>query len=83
MKKDKSKIKEAVLEGILEIILTAVCFGIGALIFSLLGIKIDSPNIDFETIVLLGIIAPVLLFAIINGVVQWVKKITHRKKQDE
>ena len=77
MKKDKKKLKEAFFEGLLEIVLTLIFFGIGALVVSAFGVELDSPNIDFDLIVLLGIIVPVLVCAL----VQWLKKIIKGKQK--
>ena len=79
MKKDKKELKEALLEGLLEIVLTLIFFGIGALIFSAFGVKLDSPSIDFDLIVLLGIVVPVVVFGLIFVLVQWLKKIIKGK----
>ena len=79
MKKDKKKLKEVLLEGLLEIVLTLIFFGIGALIFSAFGVKLDSPSIDFDLIVLLGIVVPVVVFGLIFVLVQWLKKIIKGK----
>ena len=80
MKKDKKKLKEAFFEVLLEIVLTLIFFGTGALIVSALGIELDSPNIDFDLIVLLGIIVPVVVFGLVYSFVQWLKK-TIKSKQ--
>ena len=74
MKKDKKKPKEALLEGLLEIVLTLIFFGIGALIVSVFGVELDSPNFDFDLIVLLGIIVSVVVFGLVYALVQWLKK---------
>ena len=81
MKKDKKKLKDAFFEGLLEIILTLIFFGIGALIISAFGIELDAPNIDFDLIVLLGIIvlAVALIFAF--ALVKWLKKIIKGKQK--
>ena len=80
MKKDKKKFKEAFFEGLLEIVLTLIFFGIGALVVSALGVELDSPNIDFDLIVLLGIIVLVVVFGLVYALVQWLKK-TIKSKQ--
>ena len=80
MKRDKSKFKEAFFEGLLEIVLTLIFFGIGALVVSTFGVELDSPNIDFDLIVLLGIIVPVVVFGLVHALVQWLKK-TIKSKQ--
>ncbi len=81
MKKDKKKLKEAFLDGLLEIVLTLVFFGIGALIIGAFGIKLDSPSMDFDLIVLLGIVVPVVGFGIVYALVKWFKKIIKRKEK--
>ncbi len=81
MKKDKKKLKEAFFEGLLEILLTLIFFGIGALIFSAFGVELDSPNIDFDLIVLLGIVVPVVAFGIVCSLVHWLKKIIKGKQK--
>ena len=79
--KDKKKLKKAFFEGLLEIVLTLIFFGIGALIVSALGIKLDSPNIDFDLIILLGILVPVVVFGLVCTFVQWLKKIIKGKQK--
>ena len=81
MKKDKKKLKEVFFEGLLEIVLTLIFFGIGALIVSALGVKLDSPNIDFDLIILLGIVVPFAVFGIVCLLVQWLKKIIKGKQK--
>lgn len=81
MEKDKKKLKEAFFEGLLEIVLTLIFFGIGALIVSAFGVELDSPNIDFDLIVLLGIIVPIVIFGLICTLVQWLKRITKGKQK--
>ena len=81
MKKDKKKLKEAFFEGLLELVLTVIFFGIGALIFSAFGVELDSPNIDFDLIVLLGIVVLLVSFGIVYSLVQWMKKIIKGKQE--
>ena len=44
MKKGKKKNGAVLLEGFAEIVLTLICFGIGAFIVSLFGVSLDSPR---------------------------------------
>ena len=81
MKKDKKKLKEAFFEGLLELVLTVIFFGIGALIFSAFGVELDLPNIDFDLIVLLGIVVLLVSFGIVYSLVQWMKKIIKGKQE--
>ena len=74
------KTKEALCEGLLEIILTLIFFGIGALIISAFGIELDAPNIDFDLIVLLGIIVPAVALIFVFALVKWLKKIIKGKR---
>ena len=74
------KTKEALCEGLLEIILTLIFFGIGALIISAFGIELDAPNIDFDLIVLLGIIVPAVALIFAFALVKWLKKIIKGKR---
>ena len=74
------KTKEALCEGLLEIILTLIFFGIGALIISAFGIELDAPNLDFDLIVLLGIIALAVVFVLVFTLVKWLKKIIKGKR---
>ncbi len=81
MKKEKKKFTEAFFEVLLEIILTLIFFGIGAFIISLFGVNPDSPNIDGDLIVLLGIVVPVVIFGAVYALVQWFKKIIKNKRK--
>lgn len=75
--------KERFLDVILEIILYIVIFSIGALILWLFGVSLDSQYVDFETIVLIGIVVPILIFAISSALLKKIKKIFRNKKQSK
>lgn len=81
MKKDKKKIGAVLLEGLTEIVLTLICFGIGAFIVSLFGVSMDLAIIDYELIVLIGIVVPVVIFGTVHTLVQWFKKIIGSKRK--
>ncbi|MBR6680113.1 MAG: hypothetical protein IKL59_02510 [Clostridia bacterium] len=80
MKKDKKKIGEALLEALGELVLMLIFFGIGILIMGLFGVELDSSGLDDELIILIGIIACAVIFAIIWIAVQWIKKIIRIKR---
>lgn len=82
-KKTAGKVGEALLEGLVEIVLTFVCFGVGALIFSLLGIDLDSAGISDDTIILIGIIAIVVIAVAVCSIVQLFKKKAGTKSETE
>ena len=71
MKKDKNKLKDTFSEALLEILLTLLFFGIGALIISAFGIELDASSMDLDLIVLLGIV----IFGIVCALVQQFKKL--------
>ena len=75
LKKDKKKIGEALLEALGELVLMLIFFGIGILIIRLFGIEFDSSVLDDDLIILIGIIACAVVFAIVWILVQWLKKI--------
>ena len=80
-KKDAGKVGEALLEGLIEIILTFACFGVGALIFSILGIDLDSAGMSDDTIILIGIIAIVVIAIAVCSIVQLIKKKSRSKER--
>ena len=83
MKRDKKRVKEGLIEALLEIVLTLVFFGIGALIVGVFGLEIDAPNIDFDLIVLIGIVALAFIFEIIFALIKLCKKMKNRKRKLE
>ena len=81
MKKYKNKFRAILLEGLAEIGLTLICFGVGSLIFTLFGAELDSSNIDSDLIVLLGIAVIIVIFGVSFAFVQWFKKRISNKSQ--
>jgi len=81
MKKDKKRIRETMLEGLIEIVLTLICFGIGVLIISLFGMSLDSLHIDGDLILLLGLAVPAVLLGAVCALVQWFKKVIGNKRK--
>lgn len=82
MKKDKKHFRGALLEGLAEIAVTLIFFGIGALVIGLFGVKLDSPNIDGDFMILIGIVALCVIVAVVCVLLKWVKKLidcAHRK----
>lgn len=78
MKRTKKQIKGDLLEGLFEIVLSLIFCAIGAMIISLLGIEVDSPNIDLDLLILIGIVAFLAVFGITFVVIHLIKK----KKKD-
>lgn len=77
MKKKKQKIREALLEGVMEIVLAMILFAIGFLVC--LGVSsvfsVDITELDFDWFVLIGII----FLAVIIAVISFVKSSFKRK----
>ena len=79
MKKNKKRIVEGLLEGLGELVLTFVFFGIGAYIVSLFGVDFNSPDVDHDLLVLLGIAALAVIVVIVYVLVRWIKKMIRNK----
>ena len=80
MKRTKKQIKEDLLDGLLEIVLSLVFCAIGALIISLLGIDLDASSIDLDLLIFIGIVAFLAVFGIVCALLQLKKK--KKKKKD-
>ena len=78
MKRNKKQIKEDLLDGLLEIILSLIFGAIGVLIISLLGIDLDASSIDLDLLILIGLVAFLAVFGITYVVIHLIKK----KKKD-
>ncbi len=76
MKKNK---KEKLIEAIVEIVLTLLCLGIGVFVVGMFGVDIESDNLDYDLITLLGLIIFFLIFGVICALVQWFRKKTKGK----
>ena len=73
MKRTKKQIGMALLEGLGELLLTLFCFGIGALIVSLLGV--DVLAIDSDLLVLLGTAVFVAVFVAVYFLIRRIKRL--------
>ena len=64
----------ALLEGLVELVIVLVSFGIGWFILSRFGITAESIlNIGDDFVILLGIIVLTVIFVIIGVLVHWLK----------
>ena len=79
MKKNKKRRVEGLLEGLGELVLTFIFFGVGAYIVSLFGVDFDSPDVDHDLLVLLGIAALAVIVVIVYVLVRWIKKMIRNK----
>lgn len=81
--KNKKRVKEALSEILLELIIVIVCLGIGIIILTLFGVDITSPEIDYELIALLGSVVIISIFVAAYFIIQGIKKataVTHEMK---
>lgn len=81
MKRSKSERKEALMDALVELVVTVVLFGLGALVLALFDIDLGA--VDGDGIMLIG----VGMIALLGGVV-WVVEILKKKnkpsdKQDD
>ena len=81
-KKRKRKLLGALLEALGEIFGTFLFFGVGAVILALFGVNIDADALDFDLIVLIGIVAPIGILLVICAFVQYVKKAFRGKPKE-
>ena len=78
----KNSMAEGLLEALLEIVVSLICFGIGAFIVSLLGVNLDWASMDGDLMMLLGLLviaAPIAFFLLICALVHWLKKTVKNK----
>lgn len=73
MKKQKPKFREAIAEALLELLVTLLCLGIGALILALFGVDFSSPGLDWDLVVLLGCAVFIAVLVAVYALVQWIK----------
>ena len=83
MKKSKKNTIWALLEGLGELVLILLSLGIGVFIVGLFGVDFESLNINYELIILLGLVVFFVIFGIICAFVQWIIKKILRGKRNQ
>ena len=87
MKKDKKGLDwSALADGLGELIVMGIAFLIGAVIIGLLGYSIDSPSMDVDLIILIGLAAlalPIVLVGIVVFCIKRIKKSNRKKKKEQ
>lgn len=84
MKDRKGCLGEALAEIVVELVLTGVMFGIGALVFKLFGLDIDAEHLDGDLTVLVGIgalAALALIFALVWYIARSIKRNSKNKAE--
>ncbi|MBR1954525.1 MAG: hypothetical protein IKC58_04895 [Clostridia bacterium] len=82
MKPKKRKIREALVEALLEIVLTAICLALGALVLHLFGVDFSTWGTDPDTLILTGVFAFLFVLALVFIIVQWAKSIAKSKSNN-
>ena len=82
MKPKKRKIREALVEALLEIVLTAICLALGALVLHLLGVDFSMWGTDPDTLILTGVFAFLFVLLLVCIIVQWAKSIAKSKRNN-
>lgn len=86
-KEKKEQIKNGLIEVFLELVVYGIFFLIGAVIIGLFGVNLDDPSVDGDLVVLIGIVVPLVVFAALAGIVSFcvkkIKKVIRKKKEDE
>ena len=81
MKRDKKKLRLALLDALAELVLSLIFFGFGLLILRVFGVKFDALNMDGDLIMLLGIVVFVVIVAVVYALVRWGKKRRKEKRK--
>ena len=76
----KKKRREALIEGLLEIIFSLIFFGIGVVIVSLLGHNIDFAAMDGDLLILIGM---AVIFLPLGALLSLIEKIKKKAKKKE
>ena len=82
MKSKKRKIREALVEALLEIVLTAICLALGALVLHLFGVDFSLWATDTDTLILTGVFAFFFVLFLVCIIVQWAKSIAKSKRNN-
>lgn len=82
MKPKKRKIREALVEALLEIVLTAICLALGALVLHLFGVDFSLWETDPDTLILTGVFAFLFVLLLVCIIVQWAKSIAKSKRKN-
>lgn len=79
MKKKKIPWGELIGDIVVELVVTAVFFGLGALVLRLFGAGIDAEYVDFDSLCLIGILTMCLIVAVGT----FIRRLFKRKKIDK
>ena len=75
--------KASLLDAIIELVVTAICIGIGVLVAWLLGVDINAESTDFDLIILLGVAVVIAIILAVYFIRKLIVKISYKKYENK
>ena len=75
--------KASLLDAIIELVVTAICIGIGVLVAWLFGIDITAESTDFDLIILLGVAVVIAIILAVYFIRKLIVKISNKKYKNK
>ncbi len=75
--------KASLLDAIIELVVTAICIGIGVLVAWLLGVDINAESTDFDLIILLGVAVVIAIILAVYFIRKLIVKISDKKYENK
>ena len=75
--------KASLLDAIIELVVTAICIGIGVLVAWLLGIDINAESTDFDLIILLGVAVAIAIILAVYFIRKLIVKISDKRYENK
>jgi hypothetical protein len=75
--------KESLLDAIIELVVTAICIGIGVLVAWLFGVDLNDESIDFDLIILLGVAVVIAIILTVYFIRKLIVKISDKKYENK
>ena len=75
--------KASLLDAIIELVVTAICIGIGVLVAWLLGVDINAESTDFDLIIVLGVAVVIAIILAVYFIRKLIVKISDKKYENK
>ena len=75
--------KASLLDAIIELVVTAICIGIGVLVAWLLGVDINAESTDFDLIILLGVAVAIAIILAVYFIRKLIVKISDKRYENK
>ena len=75
--------KASLLDAIIELVVTAICIGIGVLVAWLLGVDNNAESTDFDLIILLGVAVVIAIILAVYFIRKLIVKISDKKYENK